>query len=403
MSRKDSNGRVLPTGVSQRKDGRYLYRKKLRTGKMFYLYSTDLTELKKKIKEIEAAETRGIDIDGAKMDLDTFYDMYINTYKKDKVRASTWQNVQNYYNWYVRGSSLGKTKIKDIKRIQLVGYYKQIQKEKNLAYRTITGINSLLYNALQEAVYNNMLLANPCANIMKEIPKGDVVEKDAVSREESRVLIEFLELETRYHIYLPIVKLMLISGMRWGEIDGLTWADITEEYISVNHGVNYRNRGRGHNEFYVDGPKTYKSIREIPLTEEMREMFTLQKQFQKDLNIRRDIEIDGYSDFVFTTRKGYPYTNEAICRVLGCIIKHANQWEAKRAEEEEREAVVIKKITPHKFRHTFSTRLAEADVNPAVHARLMGHSKVETSYNVYSHIGKLKLADTMKCLDGKMA
>lgn len=402
MSRKDSNGRVLPTGVSQRKDGRYIYRKKLETGKPFCIYDRDLTELKRKIKEATASEVRGIDIDGAKMDLDTFYSMYINTYKKGKVRASTWQNVQNYYNWYVRGSVLGKTKIKDIKRIQLVKYYKQIQKEKNLAYTTIAAVNSLLYNALQEAVYNNMLLANPCIDIMKEIPRTEV-KKEVLSRDESKVLIEFLELETRYHVYLPIVKLMLITGMRWGEIDGLTWLDITENYILVNHGLNYRDRGNGVHEFYIDMPKTSKGIREIPLTEEMREMFMLQKQYQKDLGIRNDVKIDGYSDFVFTTTKGRPYTHEAICRVLGCIVKYANQWEAKRAEEEKREAVVIEKITPHKFRHTFSTRLAEADVNPVVHAKLMGHSRVETSYNVYSHISNEKLADTMNGLNGKLA
>ena len=401
MSRKDSNGRVLPTGVSQRADGRYIFRKKV-AGKVIYLYDRDLTELKRKIKEAEALEVRGIDIDGAKLDLDTFYSMYINTYKKGKVRDSTWQNVQKYYNWYVRGSALGKTKIKDIKRIQLVRHYKQIQKEKNLAYTTIAAVNSLLYNALQEAVYNNMLLANPCINIMKEIPKKEV-KKEALSREESKVLIEFLELETRYHVYLPIVKLMLITGMRWGEINGLTWSDITEKYISVNHGINYRNRGKGGHEYYIDKPKTSSGIRDIPLTEEMKEMFQMQRQYQSDLGIQGDVEIDGYSGFVFTTTKGYPYTHEAICRVLRCIVKYANQWEAKRAEEEGREAVVIGKITPHKFRHTFSTRLAEADVNPVVHARLMGHSRVETSYNVYSHISKQKLADTMSVLNGKLA
>lgn len=402
MSRKDNKGRVLPKGVSYReKEGRYCYRRKLENGKMIYKSSKDLTELKQMIKEVEADIVKGIDIDGAKMSLDKFYDLYINTYKKDKVRDSTWQNIQNYYNWYVRGTALGRTKIKDIKRIEIVRHYKQIQKEKNLAYTTIGSINSLLYNALQEALYNGMLLANPCMGIMKEIPREEV-EKEAIKWEESRVLIEFLELETRYHIYLPMVKLMLLTGMRWGEINGLTWTDIDDDYIHVNHGINYRNRGNGHCEFYIDKTKTKSGVREIPLSEEMREMFLLQKQYQTDLNIRSDIEIDGYTDFVFTTSKGYPYTHEAACRVIRCIIKHANEWEAKRAEEEGRMAVVIKGITPHKFRHTFSTRLAEAEVHPTVHQRIMGHSRIETSYNVYTHISNEKLANAMKNMDYKL-
>ena len=130
----------------------------------------------------------------------------------------------------------------------------------------------------------------------------------------------------------------------------------------------------------------------------------MQKQFQIDLNVKNDIVIDGYTNFVFSTMKGegYPYTNEAICRALRCIVKSANQWEAERAKEEGREAVEISAITPHKLRHTFSTRLAEADVSPAVHKKLMGHSKVETSYNVYCHLGNQKLENTMSEIKGKM-
>ncbi len=404
-NRKDKDGRVLPKGVSQRKDGRYIYRKKLETGKMFYLYSTDLTELKKMIREAEADEVRGLDIDGSKMDLDTFYELYVETYKQDKVRASTLQNVKGYYIRHIKGSALGRTKLKDIKRIELVRHYKRLQAEKSLSYRTIEGLNSMLYNALQEAVYNHLIFSNPCDGIMKEIPKGEIEQREALSRDESRVLIEYLELDTRYHMYLPIVKLMLLTGLRWGEIAGLTWEDVVEDcYISVNHAISYRNRGNGCHEYYIDKPKTVNGIREIPITEEMQEMFNLQRQFQHDMKVKNDLEIDGYKNFVFATMsgQGYPYTNEAICKALRCIVKSANQWEAERAKEEEREPVVIDKITPHKLRHTFSTRLAEADVSPAVHKKLMGHSRVETSYNVYCHLGNSKLEQTMNELVGKL-
>ncbi len=64
----------------------------------------NLTELKRKIREAESNEFRGMDIDGAKMDLDTFYNLYIHTYKQGKVRDSTWKNITNYYCWYVKGS-----------------------------------------------------------------------------------------------------------------------------------------------------------------------------------------------------------------------------------------------------------------------------------------------------------
>lgn len=55
MSRKDSKGRVLRKGESQRKnDGRYIYQYTDSTGKRRVVYSNDLLELREKEKNLFA-------------------------------------------------------------------------------------------------------------------------------------------------------------------------------------------------------------------------------------------------------------------------------------------------------------------------------------------------------------
>ena len=60
--RRDKKGRVLRTGESQRKtDGIYQYRYKDIWGKIQYIYSSDLDELREKEKEIQKKIDEGID------------------------------------------------------------------------------------------------------------------------------------------------------------------------------------------------------------------------------------------------------------------------------------------------------------------------------------------------------
>ena len=62
MSRKDSKGRVLRKGESQRKnDGRYIYQYTDSTGKRRVVYSNDLLELREKEKELVRNQLDGLE------------------------------------------------------------------------------------------------------------------------------------------------------------------------------------------------------------------------------------------------------------------------------------------------------------------------------------------------------
>ena len=98
MSRKDSKGRVLRKGESQRKnDGRYIYQYTDSTGKRRVVYSNDLLELREKEKELVRNQLDGLEsYCSGKTTLNYAFDRYIST--KYDLKEHTRVNYKYMYN-----------------------------------------------------------------------------------------------------------------------------------------------------------------------------------------------------------------------------------------------------------------------------------------------------------------
>lgn len=388
--RKDSNGRVLPDGVTQRGDGRYLYRVQ-KNGKTEYIYDRDLNKLKEKIKQYSLDLANGLNTDIAKMTLNEWMELYFEVYKKGKIKESTYYSRLGRYRCNVKEiGTLGSMQIRNIKRIHVIAHLKMLVEKKNLADGSIQGIISILHDAFQQLIYDNVILHNPVEAVGKEVKGRPAKKRKALEIDEMKTLIDFLKVDHVYGVYLPLVAIGLGTGLRAGELIGLTWDDINFEdgFISVNKNVNYSKCGQSKADYNITSVKTKFSNREIPMTNETREMLKKQREYQERLGIKGDIEIDGYKGFVFTTKEGTPFRNHGLDDLCSRMIKAANVWEEYRAKKESREPVVIPKHTPHYWRHTFCTRLVEAEVDYMSLKDLMGHSRVETSMNIYTTISR---------------
>ena len=101
---------------------------------------------------------------------------------------------------------------------------------------------------------------------------------------------------------------MLGTGLRAGEVTGLRWSDVDLEngIIDVNHTLIYychrENSLKSGCYFNVHMPKTPESIRKVPILDFVKEAFRLAKEYQKLLNLKCNVVIDGYTDFIFVNR-----------------------------------------------------------------------------------------------------
>ena len=403
-TRKDSRGYALKKGESQRKDGRYVFRYTTIRGEHRAVYAKDLAELRKKEVKIRRSIEDGLDPDRAeRITLNELFDEYIS--QKYDLKQSTRTNYKYMYNHYVR-ESFGKMRISKIKYTDVKKFYYSLILEKGFKPNSMEIVNTLLHPAFTMAVRDGLLRLNPTDGVMTEIKKSHSWEKKkrhALTIPEQRAFTNYIANSAEYRGWYPLFTVMLGTGCRIGEVLGLRWQDIDfkNRTININHNLVYRAQDDGTCINRVNSPKTSAGIRIIPMLDEVFDAFLEEYQYQKVIGFSTD-EIDGYSGFVFCTGEGKVYLPGMINRTIHSICADYNKEEAAKAEEENREPVLLPHFSCHHLRHTFCTRFCENETNLKVIQEIMGHADISTTMDVYAEATQEKKKASMTALQSAL-
>lgn len=387
--RKDKNRRVLKEGESQRKDGTYDYRWRTKDGKRHSIYAKTLDELREKEAAVLRDKSDGIRTEARNTTLNDIFDMWIEL--KKGLKDNTFQNYKYMYNQFVY-SNLGQLKIIKIKRSDVRRFYNMLADERNLKIATIDSIHTVLHQVLQLAVEDDYLRTNPSDNALKELKQAhnfEAEKKKALTIQEQKIFMDFLEKNKQYNHWKPIFEVMLGTGMRVGEVTGLRWNDVDFEknMISVNHTLVYYNHEKNNCYYNINTPKTKAGHRIIPMTKTVREAFLKEKEYQKEIGVSCAVTIDGYTDFVFVNRFGNVQNQGTLNKALRRIIRDCN-GEILENNTQKSEIVLLPRFSCHILRHTFTTRLCESGVNMKVIQDVLGHSDISTTMNIYADVTK---------------
>ena len=386
--RKDSKGRNLKEGESQRKDGLYMYRyNDPLSGKRVTIYDRDLAVLRQKEKEISSRRLLGYAIDPSaqKTTLNDLFDKYLSTHELDN---SIRLMYIKRWNKHVRGQ-IGNARVSELKPSDMKAFYSELGR-RGYASGTIKGVHLLVTSALNIAVDDGIIPKNPATKGCSGV--GTAPQKRvALTVEQQNSLITFVKNDWRCMKYYPMIEIMLGTCCRCGELAGLTWEDIdfNQNLISIDRQVTYRDYGNGY-EFRVIPPKTEAGIRKIPMTNAVRKAFLEQRVQNIMLGLTPSMTVDGYSNFVFLTHRGKPYNTKGVNYILDVVVKAHNAKETKNAAAEKRNPILLPHISAHVMRHTGCTRLFEKKVDIKTIQYIMGHSDVTLTLNIYTHVVDLK-------------
>lgn len=405
MTRTDTKGYQLRRGESQRKsDGRYCHSYTDRYGKRHYTYAKSLVKLREKEKEIRRDYEDGIDAEKAKsIEVNHMIERYLRN--KPDLKETTKGTYRYMYLHHIH-DTFGKRKIADVKYSDIKGFYYKLIIEKGLSATTVDHINTLLHPAFQMAVRDELIRSNPTDGVMKEI-KGskfwEVEKRRALTITEQTNLMKFVRSNREYTGWLPIITVLLGTGLRVGEMLGLIWSDLDFENktLSVTRTMNDRPDGEGICKKRIQTPKTKASIREIPMVSEVIDAFLTEYELQKCIGFCEE-EIDGVSDFVFSNSAHMVYTDGAINRAFRQIVDDFNDQEKMLAKQEHRDPELLPYFSCHILRHTFCSRLCENEPNPKIAQEIMGHSDIQTTLNIYAEVDKSVKKKAMLQLEGKI-
>ena len=393
--RYDSRHRLLRTGESERADGYYTYRWTSRSGKRNSVTAGTLEELREKEDEIQRDVSDGIRADAKNVTLNTLYDLWKEL--KVNLKHNTFSNYCYMYDQFV-ADNIGMLPVTKLKRSDIKAFYNMLADTRGLKISTIDSIHTVIHQILQLAVEDNYIRRNISDNLLKELKSSHHYEdshRRALTLPEQELFMEFLSKEnSQYYHWLPIFTVMLGTGMRVGEITGLRWNDIDLKsgMINVNHTlVYYKHRDGNGCYFDIHSPKTKAGVRQIPMTEEVKNAFLLEKKMQDLAGIQSKVTIDGYHNFIFVNRFGNVQNQGTLNRALRRIIRDCND---KQLLKEKNNPVLLPNFSCHSLRHTFTTRLVEAGVNIKVIQNLCGHSRSDVTLDIYTTVTKeLKQAE----------
>lgn len=382
MSRKDSKGRVLRKGESERDDGRYMYRF-TNSGKRITIYADSLKELREQESKIQNDLYVGVKVK-QQCDIPTLNECFEIVMQTRKLADRTKANQRMLWDIHI-ASWLGKQKVTDVMPSAIKMFYNRLDK-KGYSRSTIKILHTMLKQSFDIALDDDLIRKNPTDRCLGENGRP-VEEKIALSVKQQNNLLEFAESHKVYCKHLPMIQILLMTACRCGEMLGLTWSDIDykNDVIKIDHQLIYTKLGKTY-EFHITQPKTSAGIRDLPLTPELKEAFNRQKLLNFMNHIPRTYRLGKYRDFIFLSKNGTPLLPSAVNSILYNLVKAYNKQEKMLAEKEEREPEYMPKISAHSLRHTACTRFAESGVDIKVLQYIMGHTKADITMNVYAHL-----------------
>ena len=377
--RRDSKNRILRSGESQRKDGRYAYKYTDTFGKPQFVYAwklvpTDKTpkgkredkSLREKIKEIQKDLDDGIDPVGKKMTVFQLYEKHIRNHAN--VRHGTKQGRKQLMR-ILEEDTIGACSIENVKMSDAKEWAIRM-KEKGYSFKTISNHKRSLKAAFYSAIQDDCIRKNPFEFPINTVIEDDTEPKIPLSATQEESLLAFVKSDKVYYKYYDELIILLGTGLRISEFCGLTDRDIDFENRTIN--VDHQLQYSGKKSYRIETPKTDNGIRKIPMSDCVLE--ALQRVMQNKKS--SDFTVDGYTGFLFLTRNGTPQNCINYDIMFRKLVEKYNT-----SHEEALPAVT----TPHTLRHTFCTNMANAGMNPKALQYLMGHANITMTLNYYAH------------------
>ncbi len=366
--RKDNKGRVLKTGESQRKDSLYQYRYTDVYGKRKVIYAADLKELREKEDEILKYLSVGVDYAAGGITVLELLERYISL--KQGVRYNTKVGYQFVLN-LVRKEAFGRRIIRDIKISDAKQWFMKLHRD-GRGYSTIGSVRGVIKPAFQMAYDEECIKRNPFTFKLTDAIPNDSKKRIALTPEQEATWMQFIKNDSTYQKYYDEFVVLLGTGLRVSEFCGLTKKnlDFKKRKIRVDHQL-VRERG---GKYYMEKTKTECGCRFIPMTDEVYN--SLKKILKNRRNVKKEIIVDGYSNFILIDKKEQPK--------VALHIENEMRWAMKKYKKLNPDRP-LPNITPHVMRHTFCTKLANSGMDVKSLQYVMGHSDVGVTLNVYTH------------------
>ncbi|MCD7864330.1 MAG: site-specific integrase [Lachnospiraceae bacterium] len=368
---KSLNGKELGRGITQRKDGLYQARFINRFGKRQTIYAKTYSDVTKKLRDEQYEDERQLNVIDSNMTLDEWFDIWMKTCKRN-CRDTTRRTYTVQYNRLRK--DLGWRKLTNLNLVIVQNAFNDLKSDASRR-----DCKAILVDMLNRAMESDLLQKNVAISVNTKIDCKETNEKNVLTENEKELLYQVSKGGRLY----PFFVIALNTGMRMGEILGLTWdcVDFEAGMIHIEKTLCYLpNNGNAIYEFHP--PKSRAGKRNIPMSKLVKEVLQEQKAWHEDVKTRYSPQ-KGFEDLVFTSKTNRPLNAANIKDSINYLVAKIN---VQNPTQE------FKHLTPHCLRHTFATDCIAKGMRPKTLQKLLGHNSLQMTMDLYCHV----LDETLK-------
>lgn len=310
---------------------------------------------------------------------------WLSSYLEDITKQITINTYNNYYSYIFKHiiPALGEIKLTELTTPTIKNYIMDKMEngriritgeEKGLSVKTVKEHFVLLKKALDKAVEEGEMYYNPCHSI--SFPKQIKHEIHALEQEEQKKLEAHIKADFVPNSSLT-AKVALYAGLRNGEVCALQLKDIDLEngIISVCKTLYRAKTATGKTQLMISKTKN-KRNRYVPIPEELLKdlkhyIETMPKEMKNDPD-----------QFLFVNKQGRPLEPKRLLYHFKKLLKQAS----------------LRDIRFHDLRHTFATRCLECGIEMKIVSKVLGHSSIQITADLYTHVTQKTLKKAMSKL-----
>ncbi len=228
-----------------------------------------------------------------------------------------------------------------------------------MARGTIQNCLVPLKAAYHQAMEDGLVTLNPAARLgrLLRASRERREHMQPLTREELSTLLKVAQ--ERYPILYPVLLCAVRTGLRLGELIGLQWGDVDFRggFLEVRRGVVLRQ---------VTSTKSRK-IRRVDMSRQLQETLQGLKEVRQLEAMSRGQVL---SPWVFLSPEGERWDDRNLRRGWYRLLEVAE----------------IRQVRFHDLRHTYASHLCEQGAPPKYVQEQLGHSSIQVTMDIYSHL-----------------
>lgn len=300
-----------------------------------------------------------------------YLDMWLDDYIKEERSNNTYIKYRKICDKYII-PIIGNIKLSELKVIHIEKLIREFRKC-GLNPTSTQNYYGVIRAALNKAIKLQLLNDNPCKFI--DTPKRNKFKANVLTVQEFCLIYDKLNAELyEDYIFKLALDIALETGLRRGEMCGLTWdnIDFNNKCIHINQALI-----RIDNAYTVSKLKTESSYRSIPVSDALLNKLYFHRKKQKVNKIKygqfyfKNIFDNIDYDLVFTWENGKFIIPSNFLQRLKRMLEYCN---------------INKNIRWHDLRHTNATLLLEGGASMKTVQERLGHSLMQTTSDTYAHV-----------------